>query len=210
MENREGGNRHVVYRFKLLYAISRRKTMGVKVGLPLSDEQGTMGFPYAVVANTPRLVDELCAVSSRRIDWCGGYRRITEARGDEKSITKERPHLGDSLRCISQKQTFYESEAFTSAEGASCTHESGETRAPKARRDIDASAANALILTSYPPVAALLLDTIYLFAITLSLFMNTFAPRLRRAIALPFSGIDLSTSGVKAVRLAKEAHGLMF
>ena len=31
-----------------------------------------------------------------------------------------------------------------------------------------------------------------------------------RYLALPFSGIDLSTSGVKAVRLAEEAHGLTF
>ncbi len=33
-----------------------------KVGLALSDEAGTMGFPHAIVPNTPRLADELCAL----------------------------------------------------------------------------------------------------------------------------------------------------
>ena len=36
-----------------------------KIGLALSDESGTMGFPHSIVPNTPRLVEELCALIAK-------------------------------------------------------------------------------------------------------------------------------------------------
>ena len=36
-----------------------------KIGLALSDEGGTMGFPHTIISNTPRLIDELCALIAK-------------------------------------------------------------------------------------------------------------------------------------------------
>ena len=36
-----------------------------KIGLALSDEGGTMGFPHAIITNTAKLVDELCALIAK-------------------------------------------------------------------------------------------------------------------------------------------------
>ena len=119
-----------------------------KVGLALSDEQGTMGFPYAVVANTPRLVDELCACIVKENVGAVVIGESRNLAGDENPIAKGARALGDSVARISQKPIFYESEAFTSAEARRAPAKAEKTRAPKTRGDVDASAA-ALILTSY-------------------------------------------------------------
>ncbi|MHB1769556.1 MAG: Holliday junction resolvase RuvX, partial [Minisyncoccota bacterium] len=60
-----------------------------KIGLALSDEAGTMGFPHSIAPNTPRFFDELCALVEReRI----GAVVIGESRtlaGDENPIATE-------------------------------------------------------------------------------------------------------------------------
>ncbi|MEK7179750.1 MAG: RuvX/YqgF family protein [Patescibacteria group bacterium] len=121
-----------------------------KVGLALSDEQGTMGFPYAVVANTPRLVDELCACIVKENVGAVVIGESRNLAGDENPIAKGARALGDSVARISQKPIFYESEAFTSAEARRLPddRQARPSRAPKAHADVDASAA-ALIRSSY-------------------------------------------------------------
>ena len=119
-----------------------------KVGLALSDEQGTMGFPHAVVLNTPRLIDKLCALIVKENV---GTVVIGESRnfaGGENAVAKDARALGALITERAGVPVFYESEIFTSAEARRQHNLVGKTRTPKAHVDVDASAA-ALILTSY-------------------------------------------------------------
>ena len=119
-----------------------------RIGLALSDEAGTMGFPHSIVANSPRLVDELCALIAKENI---GAVVIGESRmlaGGENPIAKGARALGDELALRAGAPIFYESEVFTSAEARRAPAKEKKSRAPKKHPDIDASAA-ALILTSY-------------------------------------------------------------
>lgn len=120
----------------------------VKVGLALSDEAGTMGFPHAIVPNSPRLAGELCALV---IEKQVGAIVIGESRtldGGENPIASAARALGAALAERAGVPVFYESEVFTSAAARRAPHKEGKSRAPKRRVAVDAAAA-ALILTSY-------------------------------------------------------------
>ena len=119
-----------------------------KIGLALSDEAGTMGFPHAIIPNTPRLIDELCALIAKEQVGAVVIGESRNLMGGENPIAKDARTLGDSLTLHAGISVFFESEVFTSAEARRAPAKEEKTRAPKARRDIDASAA-ALILTSY-------------------------------------------------------------
>lgn len=119
-----------------------------KIGLALSDEGGTMGFPHAIISNTPRLVDELCALIA---DKSVGAVVIGESRsltGADNPIAKEARALGTMLTARSGIPVLYESEVFTTAEALRPPEKQGKSRSPKQRQVIDDKAA-ALILTSY-------------------------------------------------------------
>jgi putative Holliday junction resolvase len=119
-----------------------------KIGLALSDDAGTMGFPYAVVPNTSRLAEELQAIIERKDI---GAIVIGESRtlaGSDNPVAKAARALGEILERRSGIPVSYESEVYTSAEARRPPEKVGKTRAPKRRAAIDASAA-ALILTSY-------------------------------------------------------------
>ena len=119
-----------------------------KIGLALSDEAGTMGFPHAIVPNTPRLVDELRALIIKEhigTVVIGESRNLT---GGENPIAKDARALADMIALHAGVPVFFESEVFTSAQARRAPAKEGKTRAPKARVNVDASAA-ALILTSY-------------------------------------------------------------
>ena len=119
-----------------------------KVGLALSDEAGTMGVPHAVITNTPRLVDELCVLIAKENIHAvviGESRTLTSG---ENPIARDARALGDSISERSGTPVFYESEVFTSAAARRAPEKQAKSRAPKSRKNIDASAA-ALILTSY-------------------------------------------------------------
>lgn len=110
-----------------------------KVGLALSDEAGTMGFPHAIVPNTPQLVEAVAEIVTREK---AGLIVIGESRdlaGGENPVAAEARAFGDRLALRASVPVRYESEVFTSAEA--------RRGAPKGAR-VDASAA-ALILTSY-------------------------------------------------------------
>lgn len=119
-----------------------------KIGLALSDEGGTMGFPRSVVSNTPRFIDELCAlIASESV----GAVVIGESRnlaGGENRIAKDAHALGDLIAERAGVPVFYESEVFTSAEARRAPEKEMKSRSPKSHANVDASAA-ALILTSY-------------------------------------------------------------
>lgn len=120
-----------------------------RVGLALSDEAGSMGFPHSIVANTPRLIDELCALIEREKVGAVVIGDSRDLSGDENEIARGARTLGDSIAERAGVSPFYESEVFTSALARRLPAKEGKTRVPP-RRDarVDASAA-ALILTSF-------------------------------------------------------------
>ena len=119
-----------------------------KIGLALSDEAGTMGFPHAVIPNTPRLVEELCALIAKENVGAVVIGESRNLLGGENPIAGDARALGEMLRERAGVPVSYESEVFTSAEARRAPAKEGKSRAPKQRADVDASAA-ALILTSY-------------------------------------------------------------
>lgn len=119
-----------------------------KIGLALSDEAGVMGFPHSIVSNTPRTADELCALIARE---CVGAVVIGESRnlsGGENPIAEAARAFGSLIAERCGIAVAYESEVFTSAEARRAPEKQAKSRAPRARANVDASAA-ALILTSY-------------------------------------------------------------
>lgn len=119
-----------------------------KVGLALSDEEGTMGFPHAIVPNTPRLVEELAALAAR--EGVGaiviGYSRTLA--GGENPIAEGARALGEALAAKTGIPVHYEPEMYTSALARRGPEKERKSRAAKRRGAVDASAA-ALILTDY-------------------------------------------------------------
>jgi len=118
-----------------------------KIGLALSDEASTMGFPHAVIpaVDADTYVLELIRKEGVEKVVIG---ESTNFAGEKNPIAKEAEAFGDYLGQHSGVSIVYEPEMFTTQE-ARRQHDSAEkTRAPKERADVDASAA-ALILTSY-------------------------------------------------------------
>jgi putative Holliday junction resolvase len=118
------------------------------IGLALSDEAGTMGFPRNIVSNTPKLVDQLCAlIKKERV----GAVVIGESRtlsGAENPIAKDARALGRELTKRAGIPIFYESEVFTSAEARREPAKKIKSRSRQRRGRVDAAAAS-LILTSF-------------------------------------------------------------
>lgn len=119
-----------------------------KVGLALSDEDGTMGFPHTILQNTPRLVDEIRALIDKEnvgVVIIGESRNLA---GGENPIAEDARALGSLITEQTGAPVFYESEVFTSAEARRAPAKEGKSRAPQKRVNVDSSAA-AIILTSY-------------------------------------------------------------
>lgn len=119
-----------------------------KIGLALSDEGGTMGFPYAVISNTPRVLDELCALIAEKDVTAVVIGESRTLGGDANPIARDAHTLGDKLAERAGIPVLYESEVFTSIEAQRAPQKAPRSRSPKRRQVIDDSAA-ALILTSY-------------------------------------------------------------
>ena len=119
-----------------------------RVGLALSDEAGTIGFPHAILKNTRRLIDELRVIIAKENIGAvvvGESRSLAEG---ENAIAKDARELGSLITERTGTPVFYESEVFTSVEARRVPAKEIKSRAPKSRAAVDASAA-ALILTSY-------------------------------------------------------------
>ena len=119
-----------------------------KVGLALSDEAGTMGFPHAVVPNTRALADELVALIAKEGVGALVMGESRDLSGAENPVMKDARALGELLAERAGVPVFFEDERFTSAEARRAPAKTGKTRAEPDRAPVDASAA-ALILTSY-------------------------------------------------------------
>ena len=119
-----------------------------KIGLALSDEAGTMGFPYGIVSPTPRLLEELCALVAKEDVGAVVLGESKNFKGEENPIAKDAHALGALLAERAGIPVFYEPEMLTSAEAKHTQLRAHKSRAPRARAPLDDSAA-ALILTSY-------------------------------------------------------------
>ncbi len=119
-----------------------------KIGLALSDEAGTMGFPYRIIPRTPRLLDELCQLIAKENIGAVVIGESRNLAGGENPIASEASALGEQISRRSGTPVFFESEVFTSALARRSPEKEMKSRSPKRRGDVDASAA-ALILTSY-------------------------------------------------------------
>lgn len=119
-----------------------------KIGLAFSDEAGTMGFPHSIVSNTPRLIDELCALIAKENVSAVVLGESRNLAGGENPIAKDARELGQQLTLRAGVPAFYESEVFTSTEARRAPEKEMKSRSTKRRGAVDASAA-ALILTSY-------------------------------------------------------------
>jgi putative holliday junction resolvase len=119
-----------------------------RVGLALSDEAGTMGFPKGILANTPKLIDEVCELIAKenvRAVVIGESRTLL---GEENPIARAARTFGALVTERAVVPVAYESEVFTSAEARRAPEKEPKSRSPKRRVAVDDSAA-ALILTSY-------------------------------------------------------------
>ena len=139
--------------FALYHTIFHMRYLGIdygskRVGLALSDEAGAMGFPHAVLANTPRLTYELCALIAKENVGAVVIGESRTLSGGENAIAKDAKALGSLITEHTGTPVFYESEVFTSAEARRAPAKEIKTRAAKPRVSVDASAA-AIILTSY-------------------------------------------------------------
>lgn len=119
-----------------------------RVGLALSDEAGTMGFPSDILANTPKLVEELCALIAKENVGAVVVGESRTLAGGDNPIAKDARALGSLINERTGVPVFYESEVFTSTEARRAPAKEMKSRAAKRRANVDASAA-ALILTSF-------------------------------------------------------------
>ncbi len=137
---------------RMLYTCSMRY-LGIdygtkKVGLALSDEAGTMGFPFDVIPNTPQTLNRICVlIAGKNI----GAIVIGESRnfmGAENPIAKDARAFSLLLTERAGIPVFFESEVLTTAAARRIPGKEVKSRAMKRHVTVDAAAA-ALILTSY-------------------------------------------------------------
>jgi len=119
-----------------------------KIGLALSDEGGTMGFPHTIVLNTPRLVEEVCTLIAKENVGALVIGDSRTLEGGENPIAEKARSFGAIVSERAGIPVFFESEVFTSAQARRAPAKEPKSRAPKRTPAIDSSAA-ALILTSY-------------------------------------------------------------
>ncbi|HEY1042083.1 MAG TPA: Holliday junction resolvase RuvX [Candidatus Paceibacterota bacterium] len=115
-----------------------------KVGLALSDEAGSMGFPHGILPNDGRLIDEILSLIERK-----GVEKVVmgesrDYQGNENAVAKDARAFARLIESRSRIEVDFEPEILTTQEAR---------RDPEGVRmtghaPVDASAA-ALILTSY-------------------------------------------------------------
>jgi putative Holliday junction resolvase len=119
-----------------------------KIGLALSDEAGSMGFPHTILVNTPRLLGEVRALISKENVGAVVIGESRTLAGGENPIAKDARAFGSHISEHVGVPVFYESEVFTSAEARRAPEKELKSRSTKRKGAVDASAA-ALILTSF-------------------------------------------------------------
>lgn len=114
-----------------------------KVGLALSDEAGTMGFPYGVAANDKHLVASISALIEKEAVEAVVMGESLNFNGEPNPVMEEAARFAESLAAETGLPVMLEPEILTTQEAL---------RDPEGVRmkmgAVDAQAA-ALILTSY-------------------------------------------------------------
>lgn len=127
------------------------------IGLALSDEAGTMGFPHAILPNDPRLMEGVRAILAKEAVGTVVIGESKDFSGADNPVAAAAREFGGRLHAESGIPVFYEAEMLTTQEarrGLDGAHPRAvpdtARKAPRAsaRTPVDASAA-ALILTSY-------------------------------------------------------------
>ncbi len=119
-----------------------------KIGIALSDEGGSMGFPHSIIPNTPKAVEQICAIMAKEDARALVVGDSRDYAGKPNPIATGAKALGDEVAVQCGVPVFYEWEGLTSAEARRQFESKEKTRTAKPRGQVDASAA-ALILTSY-------------------------------------------------------------
>lgn len=116
-----------------------------KVGLALSDEAGTMGFPYGVVANDKHLFSTVCALIEKEGVAGVVVGESLNFSGQENPVMADAHRFGEKLVQETGLPLFLEPEILTTQEAL---RDPEGVRGKGGGGMIDAQAA-ALILTSY-------------------------------------------------------------
>jgi putative holliday junction resolvase len=119
-----------------------------KIGLALSDDAGTMGFPHSIIPNTAKAGDHICAVVAKEDVRALVIGKSIDYSGNENPVAKSAHALGSHISERCGVPVFYESEVLTSAEARRAPGKEEKSRSPRSKTPVDDSAA-ALILTSY-------------------------------------------------------------
>lgn len=115
-----------------------------KIGIALSDEAGTMGFPHSIISNDARLMSALRALLAKENVGAVVIGESRSLHGHENLVALSAREFGEKLKQESGLPVFFESEVFTTQEA----RRDFEGVWQKKSGAVDASAA-ALILTSY-------------------------------------------------------------
>ena len=119
-----------------------------RVGLALSDEAGTMGFPHSIIPNSPKAVEHICALMAKEDVRALVIGDSVDYKGKANSAATGARELGQEVSERCGVPVFYEWEGLTSVEARRAPAKTEKTRSPQKHTNVDASAA-ALILTSY-------------------------------------------------------------
>ena len=119
-----------------------------KIGLALSDEAGTMGFPHALMMHTPRTADDLCELILKEKVEAIVMGESRTLAGGKNPVAAGAHELGSLLAARAGVPVFYESEVFSTAEARRAPAKETKSRKPRRRSAVDPSAA-ALVLTSF-------------------------------------------------------------
>lgn len=128
-----------------------------KVGVALSDEAGTMGFPHGVLPNDEKLMDALAALIKEKGVGAAVFGESLDFTGSGNPVLAKAHAFANALTAKAGIPAYFEPEMLTTQEakrgfdGLHPQHASDASRtrgAPGNAGAIDASAA-ALILTSY-------------------------------------------------------------
>jgi putative Holliday junction resolvase len=117
-----------------------------KVGLALSDEAGSMGFPHGILPNDGRLIDEVIDLVARKQVEAVVIGDSLNFDGNPNAVAKAAKEFGMLLERRTGLSVEFEPEMLTTQEarrGFDGLREPGANL-----KEVDASAA-ALILTSY-------------------------------------------------------------
>lgn len=115
-----------------------------KVGLALSDEAGSMGFPHAVIPNDGRLIDEVVDLIARKEVGAIVIGESRDLQGNDNPVAKKAKEFAALLERRAELPIYFEQELFTTQEALRDFEGVRRTGNPI----VDASAA-AIILTSY-------------------------------------------------------------